>query len=92
MIIKLLKPYLINIILYFLIKYKIFKNKTPYEEAIKTINRLWQNKELASSEPMIYDTGVIGNIGNETLYYYFMEKFLKLGFNDEMSFGGRDFI
>ena len=53
---------------------KIFQDSYSFNKAKESIETLYKNPELAKTEAMIYDLGVIGNIENKTVYYYIMEK------------------
>jgi len=69
---------------------KIFKDNVSYIKAKEALNRLHQNANLAKTEAMIYDVGVLGQIHGSmydatketALYYYIMEKMKPL---DEFS-------
>jgi hypothetical protein len=52
---------------------KIFKSEHVFKDALESINRLHQSPEVAGTEANIYDAGVLGNILNNTLYYYIIE-------------------
>ncbi len=54
---------------------KIFRSERAYREAIKSMDRLYKRPELAKTEAMIYDVGVLGSLrGKDPLYYWIMEK------------------
>ena len=53
---------------------KIFKQRYSYDEAIKAWDRLHKHPELAQTEAMIYDVGIIGIFSGEPVYYYIMER------------------
>lgn len=53
---------------------KLFKDQSSYIQATKAIERLHKNPELAKTEAMIYDAGILGQIINQTIYYYLIEK------------------
>lgn len=53
---------------------KIFKDHFSYQAAKDAIERLHSNPDLARTEVMIYDVGVLGTFRNTTLFYYVMEK------------------
>lgn len=53
---------------------KIFQEAHSYNEAKKAMERLHKNKELAKTEAMIYDVGILGNFNGKNLYYYIMEE------------------
>jgi hypothetical protein len=53
---------------------KLFRDTYSYNEAVKAVERLHKNPELAKTEAMIYDVGVLGTFDNEPLYYYIIEQ------------------
>lgn len=53
---------------------KIFGDEAAYEKAKEAIKRLHGNPELARTEAMIYDTGKLGEINGNEIFYYIMEK------------------
>lgn len=57
---------------------KIFQDSYSFNKAKESIERLHKNPDLAKTEAMIYDAGVIGEILGFTIYYYIMEKVKEL--------------
>jgi hypothetical protein len=57
---------------------KIFQDSHAYGAAVKAMERLHKTPELAKTEAMIYDVGILGTFSHEgastTLYYYIMER------------------
>lgn len=53
---------------------KIFKSEFAYQKAIRAMNELHSNTNIAKTEAMIYDAGYLGNFLNEKIYYLIMEK------------------
>lgn len=53
---------------------KIFKDKHAYEQAVKAKERLHDHPDIAQTEAMIYDVGVLGEFEGEIVYFYIMEK------------------
>jgi hypothetical protein len=53
---------------------KIFRDSFSYYKAKESYDRLHKNPELAKNEAMIYDVGILGPFGKQTIYYYIMEK------------------
>lgn len=45
-----------------------------YEKTEDAVNRLHKQPELAATEAMIYDSGILGKFRNEIIYYYIIEK------------------
>ena len=54
--------------------FKIFRSDRGYQQAVKSLERLHKRPELAKTEAMIYDVGVLGELKGKTLYYWIMEK------------------
>lgn len=53
---------------------KVFKDDFSYIKAKEAIQRLHQFPELAKTEAMIYDIGILGEYQGYPVYYYIMEK------------------
>jgi hypothetical protein len=53
---------------------KTFKDDFAYRQAQETIKRLHDFPELAKTESMIYDVGMLGDYQGKLIYYYIMEK------------------
>lgn len=53
---------------------KFFTSLEGYQEAKNSIERLHQHPELARTEAMMYDFGIVGTFSNSPVYYYIMEK------------------
>lgn len=53
---------------------KLFRDKFSYEKALKAVDRLHKYPELAKTEAMIYDIGVLGEYQDRPVYYYVMER------------------
>jgi hypothetical protein len=53
---------------------KLFRDEHAFNHALKSVERLHKNPELAKTEAMIYDVGVLGTYNNEPLYYYVIEQ------------------
>lgn len=52
---------------------KIFSSEGAYKEAEKAMMRIHKNPDIAKTEAMIYDAGLIGS-KSDGLYYYIMER------------------
>lgn len=55
---------------------KIFHSEHSYKEALKAQERLHKNPELAKTEAMIYDVGVLGKWEGRNIYYLIIEKMI----------------
>lgn len=53
---------------------KIFKHETAYRNALEAVERLHRYPELAKTEAMIYDVGILGSLYGKNIYYYVIEK------------------
>lgn len=53
---------------------KIFRDTHSFEAAKKAVERLHKHPELAKTEAMIYDVGVLGIFERQHVYYYIMER------------------
>jgi hypothetical protein len=76
---------------------KLFRNRTSYEAALKAIDRLHKDPDLARTEAMIYDAGVLGSHDDEDIYYYVIQKMIpvhdKLGeYADDLLTSVSEFI
>jgi hypothetical protein len=52
---------------------KIFKNRSPYDAALKSMDWLHKGLDVAKTEAMIYDAGTLDLSGKE-IYYYIIQK------------------
>lgn len=52
---------------------KVFKDSYAYKTVQQAMDRLHKNPNLAKTEAMIYDVGILGEFNNQTLYYYIIE-------------------
>jgi hypothetical protein len=52
---------------------KIFRDLSAYNSALEAVERLHKNPDLAKTEAMIYDIGVLGEWNAKPLYYYLIE-------------------
>ena len=62
---------------------KIFRDPTAYKAAIEAKRKLDSKLDLAKTEAVIYDVGVLGSFNGQNVYYYLMEKMIaveNLGF------------
>jgi hypothetical protein len=53
---------------------KIFKTELTYKHALQALKRLHENPNLAKTEAMIYDVGILGDFYGSPIYYYVIEK------------------
>jgi hypothetical protein len=53
---------------------KIFRDTFSYNKAVEATERLHKHPELAKTEAMIYDIGVLGEFKGQQVYYYIMER------------------
>jgi hypothetical protein len=57
---------------------KIFRDEGAFRSSQAAMERLWQHPEIAGTEAMIYDAGILGVFGNEEqnypIFYYIIEK------------------
>lgn len=53
---------------------KIFMDPTAFFAAKDAMHRLHKQPELAKTEAMIYDVGLLGRFENSPIYYYVMER------------------
>ena len=63
---------------------KLFRDNHAYAAAKNAVKRLHENPEIAKTEAMIYDVGVLGEYDGNPLYYYIIEKMkpvLSLSYN-----------
>ncbi len=56
--------------------FKIFTDHSAYTSAVEAKSRIKNEPELAATEAMIYDVGVLGEFENQDIYYYLMEKMI----------------
>lgn len=57
---------------------KLFRTRNAYHHAMKAMDRLHKNPELAKTEAMIYDAGILGEFNNQEVYYYIIERMTPL--------------
>lgn len=67
---------------------KIFKEEFAYNKALQAVDDLHKNAPNAASEIMMYDLGVMGEVGYEQIpiYYYIIEKVATVTSLDEDKF------
>jgi hypothetical protein len=53
---------------------KIFTDRHSYTKAVEAYERLHKHPEIAKTEAMIYDIGVLGEFKGQNIYYYIMER------------------
>ncbi len=53
---------------------KFLTNAYAYQEAVKAMNRIHDEPEVAKTEAMIYECGEVGKWASKTLYYVVLEK------------------
>lgn len=62
---------------------KLFLDAHAYEEAQKAMIRLHKHPELAKTEAMIYDVGVLGEFKGKSVYFYIIERMKTVSSLDE---------
>jgi len=67
---------------------KIFRDDAAYNHARQAVERIYRNPEIAKTEAMIYDVGILGDFKGYPVYYYIIEKMIPVSNMDiEASFG-----
>lgn len=57
---------------------KLFKTENAYLHAMRAMDRLHKNPDLAKTEAMIYDAGLLGEFDNRRVFYYIIERMTPL--------------
>ena len=53
---------------------KIFRSEGSLKHALRAMDRLHKNPDLAKTEAMIYDAGKLGELDGHSIYYYIIER------------------
>jgi hypothetical protein len=53
---------------------KIFRSEGSLKHALRAMERLHKNPDLAKTEAMIYDAGKLGELNRYSIYYYIIER------------------